>query len=70
MQVIVNIMGVNGPHPVGLAYPTMQSITIKLDDGQEFNIKDGGNGLRISIDGRLVVEPEASNVIQVSELKE
>ena len=73
MQVFVNVMGKEmRRHPVKSVHPDMlSSITIKLDDGQEFTVKDGGNGLRIyATNGRLVIEPEASNVIQVSELRE
>ena len=71
MRVFVNVMGKDRLRPVELKYPTMNSITIKLANGQEFKIKDGGGGLRISAyNGRLAVEPEASNVIQVSELRE
>ncbi len=69
MQIFVNVMTANGPHPIGLVYPTMTSITIKLADGQEFKIKYGSGGLRISAyNGRLAIEPEASNIIQVKEV--
>ncbi|KKK66436.1 hypothetical protein LCGC14_2964110 [marine sediment metagenome] len=68
MQVFVNVLGKNDLYSVGLKHPTMTSITIKLADGQEFRIKDGEGKLRISVNGRLAIEPQASNVIQVKEV--
>ena len=71
MQVYVRIMGKNKLHRVKLEYPNMMYVEFVLDDGQEFTVNDDGDKLRISTtNGRLIIEPEVSNVIQVRELKE
>ena len=69
MQVYVRTIGKNKIHRVKLEYPNMMGVEFVLDDGQVFTVNDNGDKLRISTISRLIVEPEASNLIQVSELR-
>jgi len=80
MKLFVRTVGKNGVeemdvHPQNIDAHTF--VEFVLDDGQAFvirggiSIRDGTSKLHISAKGgRLVIEPEASNVIQVSELRE
>jgi len=72
MQVFIRTLGKNRieREEIDEVSGTRVGVVLVLEDGQEFTVRDGTSGLRISADGRLVVEPEASNVIQVSELRE
>ncbi len=67
MQVYTKFLGET--LPVEVSDERLTSIQFVLDDGQEFTVKDGGSGLRIyATNGRLAIEPQASNVIQVKEV--
>jgi hypothetical protein len=71
MKVFVRTLGLSSVDRVEVKDVSLLGILLITDDGQEFTIQDGRGGLRISAtDNRLIVEPEASNVIQVSELRE
>ena len=67
MQVYTNYFGET--LPVKVPDGRLTSIHFVLADGQEFTVKDGGDKLQIStVNGRLSIEPGASNVIQVKEV--
>ena len=69
MRVYIKTMGKNKLQLVELHYPNLVSVEFVLDDGQMFIIKDDGSALRIAAaNGKLIIEPEASNVIQVKEV--
>ena len=71
MEVYVKTLGQSGLERTKIEDANLLGILLKMDDGQEFSIRKGARGLRISATyGKLVVEPEASNVIQVSESRE
>ena len=71
MRVVVRQLGEkSGTKDIEIDVSKLMSMRFLFDDGQEISIKDGGDGLRIfSVNGRLKIEPEASNIVQISEIR-
>ncbi len=70
MQVFIRTLGKNRieREEIGTS-DTQVGVVLVSEDGQEFTIRDGTSGLRVYVtNGRLAIEPEASNVIQVKEV--